>query len=94
MGVDFVKCDDICNTYVLDKPYMGKHEIEMIHYAIEKCGRDIVFSLSPGPALIKQAAHYCRYANMWRISGDFWDNWDSLRDMFDLCEKWQYVVSE
>lgn len=94
-GVDFVKCDDICNTNVyVDKPFMGKHEIKMIHRAIEKCGRDIVLSLSPGPALIEQAAYYCRYANMWRISDDFWDSWTLLRKMFDYCEQWQYVVSE
>lgn len=94
-GVDFIKCDDICNTHAYkDRPYMGKHEIEMLHRAIMRCGREIVLSLSPGPALISEAAHYCRYANMWRISDDFWDNWQLLRNMFDYCEQWQYVISE
>lgn len=94
-GVDFIKCDDICNTHAYkDKPYMGRHEIEMLHQAIMNCGREIVLSLSPGPALIEEAAHYCRYANMWRISDDFWDSWKLLENMFDYCEKWQYVVSE
>lgn len=94
-GVDFIKCDDICNTHAYkEKPYMGRHEVEMLYHAVKKCGRDIVLSLSPGPALIEQAAHYCMYANMWRISDDFWDNWTLLKNMFDYCEKWQYVVSE
>ena len=30
---------------------------------------------------------------MWRITDDFWDNWDTLSYMFDRCEKWQNHVS-
>jgi len=94
-GVDFIKCDDICNTHAYaDRPYMGRHEVEMIHNAIIKCGRPVVFSLSPGPALTEEAAHYCTYANMWRITDDFWDRWECLKNMFGYCEKWQYVISE
>ncbi len=93
-GVDFLKVDDICNTHAyVDRPYMGGHEVEMIARAIEKTGRPIVLSLSPGPALIEKAAHYCTYANMWRITDDFWDSWQALRKMFDFCEIWQYVAS-
>ncbi len=94
-GVDFIKCDDICNTHAYaDRPYMGRHEVEMIHNAIIKCGRPVVFSLSPGPALTEEAAHYCAYTNMWRITDDFWDRWECLKNMFGYCEKWQYVISE
>ncbi len=94
-GVDFIKCDDICNTHAYaDRPYMGRHEVEMIHNAIIKCGRPVVFSLSPGPALPEEATHYCTYANMWRITDDFWDRWECLKNMFGYCEKWQYVISE
>lgn len=94
-GVDFVKCDDICNTNLYQwNPYSGAHEIEMLHHAILKCGRPIVLSLSPGPALIDKAWHYRRYANMWRITNDFWDNWELLLDMFDRCEKWQDHVAK
>ena len=51
-GVDYIKCDDICNTNLYPhNPYSAAHEVEMLHRAIEKCGRDIVLSLSPGPAL-------------------------------------------
>ena len=93
-GVDYIKCDDICNTNIYkERPYSARHEIEMLHRAIEKCKRPIVLSLSPGPALIEEAWHYEKYANMWRITDDFWDNWDTLSYMFDRCEKWQNHVS-
>lgn len=92
-GVDFIKCDDICNTNLyVDNPYSAAHEVEMLHRAIAKCGRDIVLSLSPGPALIEKAWHYEKYANMWRITDDFWDRWDLLLDMFSRCELWQNHV--
>lgn len=94
-GVDFIKCDDICNTNIYPhRPYSARHEIEMLAKAIENCGREIVLSLSPGPALIDKAWHYETYANMWRITDDFWDDWKLLKDMFRRCELWQNHVSE
>lgn len=89
-GVDFIKCDDICRY---DQP-SARREIEMLHYAIEHCERPMVLSLSPGPALIDKAWHYEKYANMWRITDDFWDNWPLLKNMFERCELWQNHVSE
>ena len=88
-GVDFIKCDDICATGFGERQYDRKHEVECLHKAIEKCGRPIVLSLSPGPAAVEESWHYAKYANMWRITDDFWDHWDSLLDMFRRCEKWQ-----
>ena len=36
-GVDYVKCDDICNTNIYpNNPYSAKDEIEMLHEAIMK----------------------------------------------------------
>ena len=94
-GVDYVKVDDICNTNMWPHaPYSGKKEIEMIASAIQKCGRPIVLSLSPGPALIDQAWHLKTYANMWRITDDFWDEWYLLEDMFKRCELWESHVGE
>ncbi len=94
-GVDFIKCDDICNTNMYaNNRYSAPHEVEMLAKAIQACGRDIVLSLSPGPALIEKAWHYETYANMWRITDDFWDHWDLLKDMFRRCELWQSHVSE
>src|SRR5574344_694459 len=74
-GVDYVKVDDICNTnmYPAD-PYSAEKEIEMIAHAIEHCGRAMVLSLSPGPAVIEKAYHLETYANLWRITDDFWDD--------------------
>lgn len=90
-GVDFIKCDDICDSWMYREPmyFSGWHETRMLHESIMKCGRPIVLSLSPGPAHIDKAWHYSEYANMWRITDDFWDNWDALKDMFTRCERWQ-----
>jgi hypothetical protein len=83
-GVDFVKVDDLSNPY-------SAHEIEMIRKAFDKCGRKIVFSTSPGPTSPIHANHISEQANMWRISGDFWDRWRDLNRAFDLLGKWQGV---
>jgi hypothetical protein len=89
-GVDYVKVDDMCNTNMYPHaPYSGKAEIETIRRAIDRCGRAMVLSLSPGPAPIDEAWHLKKHANMWRITDDFWDRWDSLKDMFRRCEIWQ-----
>lgn len=88
-GVDFVKVDDISNTeFKPHDPYSARKEIEMIKKAIDNCGRDIVLSLSPGPAPLWEAEHLKTYANMWRMSGDFWDTSEALDRMFDLCYNW------
>ncbi len=89
-GVDFVKCDDICR-YDSDT---AEQEIIMLHNAILKCGRPIVFSLSPGPAIAEKSWIYEKYANMWRITDDMWDKWEHIVNMFDRCEVWQNHVSQ
>lgn len=92
-GVDYVKVDDICNTNMYpDDPYSAEKEIEMIALAIERSGRPMVLSLSPGPAVIEKAWHLEKYANMWRITDDFWDTWPLLKAMFERCEVWQKHV--
>jgi hypothetical protein len=84
-GVDYVKVDDIVT------PYHGP-EIEAVRKAIDNCGRPMVLSLSPGDDMpSEQADHVKKYANMWRISADFWDNWESLKKQFELCNKWSSV---
>jgi len=94
-GVDFIKCDDICDSWMYrNDSFSGWHETKMLHEAIEKSGRDIVLSLSPGPAHIDRAWQYGRYANMWRITDDFWDKWELLANMFYRCELWQDHVAE
>ncbi len=93
-GVDYIKCDDIANTEFSPlEPYSASREIEMLRKAIDRSGREIVLSLSPGPAPIENAEHLCANANLWRITGDFWDSRNQLRAMFERCEKWQPHVS-
>ncbi len=93
--VDYVKVDDIANTeYKPQTPYSAKREIEMIRLAMDRCGRPMVLSLSPGPAPIANGWHLSQHANMWRMTGDFWDQWDKLKGMFDYCEKWYAYVGD
>ncbi len=95
-GVDFIKCDDICVTEFRkwDNPYTADYEIEMIRRAIDSCGREIVLSLSPGPAPRDKAAHLAKNANMWRLTGDFWDRWEPLHAMFYKCKEWEGVTKK
>jgi hypothetical protein len=74
--------DDLSSPY-----YAG--EIEAVRAAIDKCGRPIVFSTSPGETPLESAAHVQTNANQWRISGDFWDDWKSLDHNFDLLAAWR-----
>ena len=82
-GVDFIKCDDIAREY----PHC-RSEIEMISTACRECGREIVLSLSPGPAPLEHAEHLKTWANMWRITDDYWDNWEMLKGMFERAAGW------
>jgi alpha-galactosidase len=84
-GVDYIKVDD------LSQPYHAA-EIEMIRHAIDRCGRSIVFSTSPGPTSPSHAAHISTNANLWRASGDFWDEWKSLDHEFTLGARWHDSV--
>ncbi len=81
-GVDFIKADDM-----MVPPY-HEGEIEMMHKAIENCGRPIVLSLSCGEAPLSRAEHLKKNSNMWRISADFWDRWSDLEHNFDLLNQW------
>ena len=86
-GVDFIKADD------MSRPY-HKAEIEGLHKAIQKSGRPIVLSLSPGPAPIGEVDSLRANAQMWRIEDDLWDNWKSVRAMYDRTEQWVPLVVE
>jgi hypothetical protein len=83
-GVDLVKVDDIARPY----DDVQKAEIEAIRKAIDKTGRPIVLSLSPGDTPIDRGVHVMSQANMWRISDDFWDRWQPLFEMFGRLERW------
>ncbi|MCM1022576.1 MAG: glycoside hydrolase family 27 protein [Prevotella sp.] len=82
-GVDFIKVDDICRELPHEET-----ELVMLSEALKGCGREMVLSLSPGPALLEKAELYKQTANMWRITDDFWDKWELLCAMFERAEKW------
>lgn len=80
-GVDFIKADDMSGPY-------HEAEIEMLRGSIDRCGRDMLLSLSPGPSEIENAAHIRANAEMWRISSDVWDLWWNVLTGFGLAELW------
>jgi alpha-galactosidase len=80
-GVDFVKVDD------LSRPY-HQPEIEAIRKAIDRCGRPMVFSTSPGATPVLNGKHVADHANTWRISDDFWDSWKALEEQFERLDYW------
>lgn len=80
-GVDFIKVDD------LSRPY-HQPEVEAIRKAIEKTGRKIVFSTSPGETPLSAGPSVNQNANMWRISDDFWDNWKAMLEQFKRLHDW------
>lgn len=86
-GVDYIKADDMAYPYHAD-------EIEAMQKAIINVARPIVLSLSPGPASIGNPKHLRENANLWRISGDFWDKWEALKRQLELCRDWAPLVSE
>ncbi|MEM6391289.1 MAG: glycoside hydrolase family 27 protein [Planctomycetota bacterium] len=81
-GIDFIKVDD-----VIHKP----REIEAITTAIDRCGRDIVLSLSPGGEMSVDHMATYRQANLFRVTADIWDRrndldrsfagWESIQDL-------------
>ena len=68
-GVDFIKCDDIARELPHEET-----ELILLSNSLRNCGRDMVLSLSPGPALLEKAELYKQVSNMWRITDDFWDD--------------------
>jgi hypothetical protein len=80
-GVDYIKADDIARP-------AHRGEIAALHRAIQKTGRPVVLSLSPGPAMVKDLPFLKENANLWRISDDFWDDWRLLRQNFILMSIW------
>ena len=81
-GVDFVKADDMLAPY---------HDREIAAYAraIERSGRDIVLSLSPGTHLSTHHVEHLRAnAQLWRISDDLWDRWEDVHAQFARLARW------
>ena len=88
-GVDILKVDCIS-----DHPYKDS-EIRQIHLAVHRSGRPIVLSLSPGPTGLSHADEVAALAQMWRVSNDVWDVWNSdepfprsVKAQFALLAAW------
>ncbi len=98
-GVDFLKVDCISAH-----PFRPT-EIRQIHEAIQKAGRPIVLSLSPGPTPLERAQFVKGLAQLWRISNDVWDGWRLDGDIhpasfpfgilgaFDNLAKWNPIAA-
>lgn len=88
-GVDFIKADDMFGSGP-----NGDHstEIAAVHRAIQKSGRPIVLSLSPGVEEPSQEAFLARNAQMWRISNDLWDRWVDVKKQFERFNLWNSAV--
>ena len=93
-GVDLLKVDCIS-----DHPYKVS-EIRQIRRAMDKAGRPMVLSLSPGPTQLSHADEVGSLANMWRISDDVWDRWEkapgqttefpqSVKEQFARLAAWE-----
>ena len=84
--VDFIKYDDLGSP-------LHKEEIMFIENAINKSGRDMVLSLSPGNrAETADAEFYSTHSTMWRITGDFWDNQMNFTRCFDKIAEWNKYI--
>nr|WP_321356347.1 glycoside hydrolase family 27 protein [uncultured Draconibacterium sp.] len=83
-GVDFIKVDDVV-------PF--PKEVVAIGKAIKNCGREIVYSLSPGDNTNLKDLPYYKQAQMLRITGDIWDNQSSIDRSFDAWKIWQGMAT-
>jgi alpha-galactosidase len=81
-GVDYVKVDDMLGPY-------HAAEVAAFSGAIERSGRPMVVSMSPGQMLsTAHASELRRHADIWRVSADLWDRWSDLRGQFDRLAMW------
>jgi hypothetical protein len=83
-NVDFIKMDDIDLNE--NYPYR-KEEAEAMHKAILNANTKIVLSLSLNMKL-ENKEHVKSISNLWRISKDFWDEWEQLKLQFAHVNDW------
>ena len=87
-GVDFIKIDD------LSAPDYHQPEIDMIRKAIDRTGRPIVLSTSPGETPVAAAKHVDSHANMWRMVNDVWDVWKDFTHLVKVAHDWYPYIGE
>lgn len=101
--VDYIKADDLNAWHEVNNsdgsptgtgsPYRID-DIEAIRKSIDKCGRPMVLSISPGGPETTIINHLRQNTNLWRISADFWDEWGSLKKQMERCAIWAPFVTE
>ena len=79
-GVDFLKYDYCYHSNIIH----GKYLFRRMGLALKNCGRDILFSACTWGA--DNTAEWIREtgANMWRSTGDIFDNWESVKNLTDI----------
>lgn len=87
-GVDFIKIDD------LSAPIYHKDEVAMIRKAIDRCGRPMVLSTSPGETPPTAGPHVSQHANMWRMVNDVWDVWRDVPHLLRIAQDWYPYIAQ
>ncbi|XP_066356946.1 probable alpha-galactosidase B isoform X2 [Miscanthus floridulus] len=78
-GVDFVKVDCIFGTDY------SPEEIITISELLQEIDRPIILSISPGTSVTPALAeNISDHVNMYRITGDDWDNWKDVSSHFGV----------
>ena len=79
MGVEMIKYDDIV-------PHPD--EVKAVASAIQKTGKPILLSLSPGGKVDPSAINFFKLSNMLRVTQDVWDEQTYIDDCFVAWRKW------
>ena len=81
-GVDFLIYDYCYHSSVIH----GKYLYRRMGLALKNCGRDILFSACTWGA--DNTAEWIREtsANMWRSTGDVFDNWETIKSIIEQQE--------
>lgn len=78
-GIDYLKYDWYPADY---------YSLKEMHDALEKTGRDIIYSISNG-ALFGLAPAFAEFAQCWRTTGDITDTWKSVSGIgFREQDRW------
>ncbi|KAG0458216.1 hypothetical protein HPP92_023373 [Vanilla planifolia] len=79
-GVDFVKLDCVFGDDLDRKQIIAISEI------LKDLDRPMLISLSPGTNVnVSMAEGIKEYVDMYRITGDVWDNWNDIATHFDVA---------
>ncbi|KAK4276159.1 hypothetical protein QN277_019138 [Acacia crassicarpa] len=80
--VDFVKLDCVFGDN------LDIDEITTVSGILKELNRSIVLSLSPGVSATPQMARQVSgIVNMYRITGDYWDQWQQMTDHFNVSRE-------